>query len=158
MRAIDRLKAALSMEPQRKVVALPKGEELEWWMRPLTLAQRAKAQKLAGGDDATSFALHLLVMVAKDANGEPLFATGELAELRNALPAKKVDEILLAMLQAFKEDGELSFCFFLAEKLHMTVSDLLERMTPEELVLWSGYLGHQAALQDEAQRKAARRR
>jgi len=116
MRAIDRLKAALSMEPQRKVVALPKGEELEWWMRPLTLAQRAKAQKLAGGDEPQ------------------------------------------ALQQAFKEDGELSFCFFLAEKLHMTVSDLLERMTPEELVLWSGYLGHQAALQDEAQRKAARRR
>ena len=40
----------------------------------------------------------------------------------------------------------------------MTVSDLLERMTPEELMLWSGYLGHQAALQDEAQRRAARRR
>jgi hypothetical protein len=106
MRAIDRLKAALSMEPQRKVVALPKGEELEWWMRPLTLAQRAKAQKLAGGDDATSFALHLLVMVAKDANGEPLFATGELAELRNALPAKKVDEILLAMLEDEPKDAE----------------------------------------------------
>jgi len=40
----------------------------------------------------------------------------------------------------------------------MTVSDLMERMTPEELVLWSGHLSHQAALQDEAQRKAARRR
>jgi len=40
----------------------------------------------------------------------------------------------------------------------MTVSELMERMTPEELVLWSGYLSHQRELQEEANRRAMRRR
>jgi len=104
-RALDRLKAAVSMEPQRKSVTLPNGEEFVWFMRPLTLAQRAKAQKLAGSDDATQFALQLLVLVAKDEDGQPLFVSAELAEMRNALPASVVDDLLLAMLGA-KKDGE----------------------------------------------------
>jgi hypothetical protein len=98
------LRAAVSMAPQRKTVTLPDGSEFEWWMSPLTLAQRAKAQKLAGSDDATAFALQLLVMVAKDENGSPLFANGELAELRNAIPAKVVDDMLLEMLDAKPAD------------------------------------------------------
>jgi len=104
MRALDRLKSAVSMAPQRKAVSLPDGSEFEWWMSPLTLAQRAKAQKLAGSDDATAFALQLLVMVAKDESGQPLFVPAELAELRNAIPAKVVDDMLLAMLDAQKKD------------------------------------------------------
>lgn len=106
MRAIDRLRSAVSMEPQRKAVELPDGSEFEWWMKPLTLAQRAKAQKLAGSDDATAFALQLLVMVARDENGQALFAAGEIAELRNALPAKVVDDMLLAMLDAAPKDED----------------------------------------------------
>ena len=104
MRALDRLKSAVSMAPQRKAVTLPDGSEFEWWMSPLTLAQRAKAQKLAGSDDATAFALQLLVMVARDESGQPLFVPAELAELRNAIPAKIVDEMLLAMLDAQQKD------------------------------------------------------
>jgi hypothetical protein len=46
----------------------------------------------------------------------------------------------------------------LAERLHMTVGDLQERMTPEELMLWSGYLDYQRELQEQASRRAARRR
>ena len=100
MRALDRLKAALSMQPQKKSVKLPDGSDFEFYMAPLTLAQRKKAQKLAGSDDATDFALQLLVMVARDQDGQALFAQGELAELRNAIPAKIVDDLMLAMLDA----------------------------------------------------------
>ena len=106
MRALERLRAAVSMAPQRKFVTLPDGSEFEWYMSPLTLAQRSKAQKMAGSDDATAFALQLLVMVAKDENGSPLFANGELAELRNAVPAKVVDDMMLAMLDAKPADEE----------------------------------------------------
>ena len=100
MRALDRLKSALSMQPQKKSVQLPDGSDFEFYMAPLTLAQRKKAQKLAGSDDATDFALQLLVMVARDQDGQALFAQGELAELRNAIPAKIVDDLMLAMLDA----------------------------------------------------------
>ena len=106
MRALDRLKAALSMQPQKKSVRLPDESDFEFYMAPLTLAQRKKAQKLAGSDDATDFALQLLVMVARDQDGQALFAQGELAELRNAIPAKIDDDLMLAMLDAGEKAEE----------------------------------------------------
>ena len=98
MRALDQLKAAVSMKPQRRAIELPNGSEFEYWMTPLTLAERGKAQKQAKSDDATDFALQLLVAKAKDENGQPLFAPGEVAELRNALPASVVEGLMLQLL------------------------------------------------------------
>jgi hypothetical protein len=86
------------MKPQRKAIELPNGSEFEYWMTPLTLAERGKAQKQAKSDDATDFALQLLVAKAKDENGQPLFAPGEVAELRNALPASVVEGLMLQLL------------------------------------------------------------
>ena len=96
--ALERLKKSVSMKPQRKAVDLPDGSEFEFWAPPITLAQRARAQKQAGNDDAVSFALQLLVMVAQDENGEKLFNVGDLAELRNALPASVVEALMLQLL------------------------------------------------------------
>ena len=98
MRALDQLKAAVSMKPQRKAIELPNGSEFEYWMTPLTLAERGKAQKQAKSDDATDLALQLLVSKAKDENGQPLFAPGEIAELRNALPSSVVEALMLQLL------------------------------------------------------------
>ena len=105
--ALERLKKSVSMKPQRKAVDLPDGSEFEYWAPPITLAQRARAQKQAGNDDAVSFALQLLVMVAQDENGEKLFNVGDLAELRNALPASVVEALMLQLLQdAEPEEGD----------------------------------------------------
>ena len=106
MRAIDRLVQAVSMQAQKKVLELPDGSEFEFYMTPLTLAQRARAQKQAKTDDATDFALQLLINVARDAGNAPLFAPGDLADLRNALPAKLVDKLLLILLDANGEEEE----------------------------------------------------
>jgi len=99
MRALDRLKASVAMKPSRKAVTLPDGSEFELWAPPITLAQRARAQKQAGSDSATDFALQLLVMVAQDENGQKLFAPGEVAELRNELPASVVELLMLQLVQ-----------------------------------------------------------
>jgi hypothetical protein len=48
--------------------------------------------------------------------------------------------------------------FSLAEHLHKTVGELMEQMTPEELQLWVGYLTRQHEVQEEAERRASRRR
>ena len=105
--ALERLKKSVSMKPQRKAVDLPDGSEFEYWAPPITLAQRARAQKQAGNDDAVSFALQLLVMVAQDENGGKLFNVGDLAELRNALPASVVEALMLQLLQdAEPEEGD----------------------------------------------------
>lgn len=50
------------------------------------------------------------------------------------------------------------FLFSLAERLHMTVTDLQQRMSEEELLLWTGFLTRQNELQEEAERRASRRR
>jgi hypothetical protein len=99
MRALDRLKASVAMKATRRSVELPNGDEFEFYSKPVTLAQRARAQKQAGNDNATDFALQLLVMMAEDENGAKLFSAGEIAELRNELPASVVEALMLQLLQ-----------------------------------------------------------
>ena len=106
--ALERLKKSVSMKPQRKAVDLPDGSEFEFFMTPLTLAERSRAQKQAKSDDATDFALQLLVAKATDENGGRLFNAGDLAELRNALPASVVEALMLQLLaDAQGEDEDL---------------------------------------------------
>ena len=102
--ALERLKKSVSMKPQRKAVDLPDGTEFEYFMTPLTLAERSRAQKQAKSDDATDFALQLLVAKAVDENGGRLFNAGDLAELRNALPASVVEALMLQLLA--EDQGE----------------------------------------------------
>jgi hypothetical protein len=104
--ALERLKKAVSMKPQRKAAELPDGSEFEFWMTPLTLAERSRAQKQAKSDDATDFALQLLVAKATDENGEKLFNAGDLAELRNSLPASVVEAMMLLLLTSEEVEEE----------------------------------------------------
>ena len=48
--------------------------------------------------------------------------------------------------------------FYLAKELGMTVSQLQENLTEQEMLLWSGYFGYVNDKQAEANRKAQRRR
>jgi hypothetical protein len=104
--ALERLKKAVSMKPQRKAAELPDGSEFEFWMTPLTLAERSRAQKQAKSDDATDFALQLLVAKATDENGEKLFNVGDLADLRNVLPASVVEALMLLLLTSEEVEEE----------------------------------------------------
>ena len=97
--ALDRLKKSVSMAASRRAVELPDGTEFEFFMTPLTLAERSRAQKQAKSDDATDFALQLLVAKATDENGMKMFSAGEVAELRNELPASVVEALMLQLLQ-----------------------------------------------------------
>ena len=106
MKALDRLKAAASMKPQRKTVDLGNGEEFEYFATPTTLAERARAQKNARSEDATDFAMQLLVAKAKDENGAPLFTVGDIPEMRNALPASLVESLMLQLLAGEEEEDE----------------------------------------------------
>ena len=105
--ALERLKQVLAMKPTRRCVTLPNGEEFAFFAKPVTLAQRARAQKLAGNDNASDFALQLLVMLAQDENGQKVFNPGDIAELRNELPASFVESLMLQLLQdAEPEEGD----------------------------------------------------
>jgi len=104
MRALDKLKASVSMKPSRKAVLLPDGNEFEFWMTPLTLAERSRAQRNSKTDDPADFTLQLLAAKAKDADGVAMFHQGDLPELRNSLPASVVESLIQLLIE--KEEDE----------------------------------------------------
>lgn len=107
-RAIDLLKAESALNvPVRHVMRFPSGAELPIYVTPITLAQRKMAAKSAGGeDDQLALNLQLLVMKAKDENGQPLFTAGELPELRNEVDASLVAELIGQIYAGRQADDE----------------------------------------------------
>ena len=100
MRAIDLLTSSVDMSMREKAVELPNGKMFCFRMRPLTLGERSKAQKQqAPGDDASAFALTLLVNKAYDENGTRMFGPGDLAQLKHDIPASLAEKILLRILE-----------------------------------------------------------
>jgi hypothetical protein len=98
IKALDRLKKAANLTPAKRVVELSDGSEFEFYCTPLTMAERERAQKSAGTDEATAFALQLLIQKAKDENGEPLFRAGEIAELKNEVRDADLQALMLAVI------------------------------------------------------------
>jgi hypothetical protein len=97
-RALDRLKKAANLTPIKKKVELSDGSTFEFYSTPLTMAERERAQKDAGTDEATAFALQLLVQKAKDESGQPLFRAGEVAELKNEVRDADLQSLMLAVI------------------------------------------------------------
>ncbi len=104
IRAIDRLKNAANLVPSRKDVELHDGTVFSFYARPLTMAERDKAQRTAKGDDANAFALQLLVDKALDDGGQRLFMAGDIAELKHEVRDSDLQKLMLAILQ--EEEGE----------------------------------------------------
>jgi hypothetical protein len=97
-RALDRLKKAANLTPVKRVVVLNDGSEFEFWSTPLTMAERERAQKQSGSDDANQYALQLLVNKATDEDGQRMFKTGELAELKNEVRDEDLQGLMLALV------------------------------------------------------------
>jgi hypothetical protein len=104
IRAIDRLKQAANLVPARKDVELSNGTTFTFWSRPLTMAERDKAQRTAKGDDANAFALQLLVDKALDESNQRLFSPGDIAELKHEVRDSDLQALMLAILK--EEEGE----------------------------------------------------
>jgi hypothetical protein len=77
---------------------------LEIFWHPLTISERESIQKKSGSDDATEFALDLMLQKALDSNGKRIFQDGEKAVLKNAVEAAVLQEIQLAMLSSGAEN------------------------------------------------------
>ena len=84
------------MTPQRRSIELPNGAVFEWFMSPVTLAERDRATARAGKDseNVLTVALHVLVMKAKDENGLALFTMADIPELKNMLPENVIGELI----------------------------------------------------------------
>ena len=96
--ALARLKKAANLTPVKRIVILSNGDEFIFWSTPLTMAERERAQKQAGSDDATQYALQLLVNKATDENGQRMFKAGEVAELKNEVRDEDLQGLMLALI------------------------------------------------------------
>ena len=103
---IDRLRKAARLEPVKKEIMLASGEEVVMYVTPLTAAERDRARKNARSDDANAFALQLLINKAKDENGSPLFAPGDVAALRNEVRDSDLQSLMLAVLGGDEDEEE----------------------------------------------------
>ena len=105
-RFIDRLRKAARLEPVKKEIVLASGEEVVMYVTPLTAAERDRARKNARSDDANAFALQLLLSKAKDQDGSPLFAPGDVAALRNEVRDSDLQSLMLAVLGGEDEEED----------------------------------------------------
>ena len=96
--ALARLKKAANLQPIKRVVTLSDGSEFEFYATAMTMAERERAQKMPGGDDANGFALNLLVTKATDETGKRLFQAGEIAELKNEVLDSDLQAMMLAII------------------------------------------------------------
>lgn len=95
MRAIDLLKAESNLQTlKRHRITFPSGASLEMYTTPVTLAERRQAAENAKSDEQLEVNLGLLILKAKDANGQSLFAPGDLAMLRRAVSAEYVADLI----------------------------------------------------------------
>ncbi len=106
MRAIDRLRKAANFEPIKQSVLLASGDELEFYVTPLTTAEREKAQKNSKSDSTNDYALQLLILKAKDENGQPLFRPGDAAILKQEVEDEILQQMILKVLRP-DEEGEV---------------------------------------------------
>lgn len=98
IRALDRLKKAANLVPVKKSVELTDGTTFEFYCAPLTMADREKARTNAGTDEAMAFAMQVMLLKAQDENGQRLFQSGEIAELKNEVRDEDVQKLILAVL------------------------------------------------------------
>jgi hypothetical protein len=104
--ALERLRKAANLEPAKRQVELSDGSSFEMWVTPLTMAEREKAQRQAKSDDATAFALQLLISKACDENGQKLFKPGEIDILKNEVKDKDLQTLMLAILTDDSEETD----------------------------------------------------
>ena len=105
-RFIDRLRKAARLEPVKKEIVLATGDEVVMYVTPLTAAERDRARKNARSDDANAFALQLLLSKARDEDGSPLFAPGDVAALRNEVRDEDLQKLMLAVLGGEDEEED----------------------------------------------------
>ncbi len=102
--ALDRLRKAANLEPNKKEVKLSDGSIFEMYVTPLTMAERERAQKQVRSDDANAFALQLLMNKALDVNGTKLFNAGEIDVLKNEVKDSDLQSLMLAVINSDQEE------------------------------------------------------
>lgn len=105
--ALARLKKAANLKSTKRTVVLSDGGEFEFWCKPLTMAERERAQKNAKSDDINQVALQMLVEKAQDANGSRMFGPGDVAVLKNEIRDEDLQKLMIAVINEDEVEEEI---------------------------------------------------
>ncbi len=95
-RFVDELVEAFDLNQRRKfVLTLPSGATRNLYFKPITRADRKKAQQLAGTDEALDLSTNMLCLLAELEDGTKPFAAADAAKLQRGLPESVLNELEL---------------------------------------------------------------
>ncbi len=95
-RFVDELVEAFDLNQRRKfVLKLPSGATRDLYFKPITRADRKKAQQLAGTEEALDITTQMLCQMAELEDGTKPFASADAAKLQRKLPESVLNEIEL---------------------------------------------------------------
>jgi len=95
-RFVDELVEAFDLNQRRKfVLTLPSGATKNLYFKPITRADRKKAQQLAGTDEALDLSTNMLCLLAELEDGTKPFAPADAAKLQRKLPESVLNELEL---------------------------------------------------------------
>ena len=96
-RFVDELVEAFDLNQRRKfVMKLPTGKTADLYFRPITRADRKKAQQLAGNvEEALDISTQMLCQMAELEDGSKAFAAADVAKLQRKLPEAVLNELEL---------------------------------------------------------------
>ncbi len=96
-RTVDMLVGAFDLNQRRKYVLKDTaGNKLvDLYFKPITGADRKKAQQLAGTEEALDISTNMLCQVAELEDGTKAFSSGDAAKLQRRLPESVLNELEL---------------------------------------------------------------
>jgi hypothetical protein len=107
-RTVDLLVGAFDLNQRRKFeLKNAAGEKVvDLFFKPITRADRKKAQSLAGTEEALDISTQMLCQMAELENGDKAFASADAARLQRQLPETVLNEIEL-FLFGIGEDTDM---------------------------------------------------
>ena len=107
-RTVDLLVGAFDLNQRRKFeLKNAEGEKIvDLYFKPITRADRKKAQQLAGTDEALDISTNMLCQMAELEDGTKAFAAADAVKLQRQLPESVLNEVEL-FLFGLGEDGML---------------------------------------------------
>lgn len=93
-RFVDELVGAFDLNQRRKfVLTLPSGATRDLYFKPITRADRKKAQNLAGTVEALDISTQILCQVAELEDGTKAFASADAQKLHRQLPESVLNDL-----------------------------------------------------------------
>lgn len=100
-RTVDLLVGAFDLSERRKfTIKNPAGDPvIDLYFKPITRADRKRAQSLAQSDEALDLTTHMLCQVAELEDGAKAFAMADVPKLQRELPESVLNELELFLFE-----------------------------------------------------------